>query len=315
MVNSGSVKHFYAVARNSVNTKRVAARDLQVPIVVFALDPAAEPFREETSTIAVDESAARIRLRHSVRPGAALAVFNLENGKQAEFRVENVNGSGEVDVLAADPAAEIWDGARSGSGERRADREALQIALRAARQLRAEFEKVALRAELARGRAEILLRRIEEAVARADAGILGGPTATAEFNEPVFSPRSEPAPVASAPPAPAEPAAVPPPAVETPRFQTGPISWDDRRSSRRIQVKMLARIRHPMFAEVIQPLDLSRRGLGFESPSLYEADIPVWIALHYRDNALDVLETPARIVRVARSRRDGQHIYGVRFEN
>jgi hypothetical protein len=104
-------------------------------------------------------------------------------------------------------------------------------------------------------------------------------------------------------------------AVQGNQLLTGPISWEDRRSSRRVHVKTRARIRHPRSSEVIQPVDVSRKGLCFESDTLYELNSRVWVALHYRHDDVDLMETPSRIVRVSVSGSGNAHSYGVKFEN
>ena len=95
---------------------------------------------------------------------------------------------------------------------------------------------------------------------------------------------------------------------------SGPVSWDDRRTTRRIQVRTRARIRRPDLVEVVQPINLSRRGLCFESRYPYELNSAVWVVLHYQEDTADLIETPSRIVRIIPRGNGESPYYGVRFE-
>ena len=95
---------------------------------------------------------------------------------------------------------------------------------------------------------------------------------------------------------------------------SGHVRWDDRRTTRRIHVRTRARIRRPDLVEILEPINVSRRGLCFESDHSYELNSMVWVALHYQEDMPDLLETPSRVVRII-PRGDGAPVrYGVHFE-
>ena len=79
---------------------------------------------------------------------------------------------------------------------------------------------------------------------------------------------------------------------------SGHVRWDDRRTTRRIRVRTRARIRRPDLVEILEPINVSRRGLCFESDYSYELNSMVWVALHYQEDMPDLLETPSRVVRI-----------------
>jgi uncharacterized protein (DUF3084 family) len=91
-----------------------------------------------------------------------------------------------------------------------------------------------------------------------------------------------------------------------------PISWSDRRGSRRIQLRTRARIRRAASSEIVAPINVSRGGIAFESRAAYELDEVIWVAMHFREGE-QPMETPSRIVRITRVETAGYN-YGVSFE-
>jgi hypothetical protein len=85
-------------AANIMSNKRDSERiQLNFPIRVSLFGGRREPFSEETHTIEVNRMGARIALQHSVVPNEVLRVVNLENMREADFRV--------VDAIRLEPGA------------------------------------------------------------------------------------------------------------------------------------------------------------------------------------------------------------------
>src|ERR1700730_14685471 len=60
---------------------------LTIPIRVLSLDTARGEFSEDTYTVLVNRTGARIGLKHQVLQGDTLRIINLENYAEADFRV------------------------------------------------------------------------------------------------------------------------------------------------------------------------------------------------------------------------------------
>ena len=507
-------------------------REQRIRIAVFDLNPNTGAFREHTYTLTVGPAAATILLRHPVVVGTTLTIYNLENGRQADFVVESAPAPRQVRLAPADPAVDIWElnetasapplpeetrvareqnelgraaiasiatgsgaeaaragtiegaageaaragtdggaarearrvgadeavarkAARAGADEAAAreaaagvveaegtvgravdythlldahvaeqtraleltQQEAMAVALRAAQSLRRELEEMADRAVLVRDRAKKLTREAADACARAAACTTDlqalradkkgadqklvearrhleqaeaafaavraevaratatsrpataqpaeAPVAAEPVPEPVLAAEPVPEPVMAAEPAAAtaQPAEAPvaaelvpepvmaaePPATTaqpteapvaaepvlaaesvaaagarrgpslttTQQFAagfSGNVRWDDRRTTRRLHVRTRARIRRPDLVEILEPINVSRRGLCFESDYSYELNSMVWVALHYQEDMPDLLETPSRVVRIIPRENGAPVRYGVHFE-
>lgn len=321
----------------------------KIPLVVFGTDQKGEAFQEDTSTLQVARTWAKIRLRHVPQAGSDLLIFNKENGNQAEFVFESATGANEAKLLLRDHSVDIWQldfgvpaepapdlrprwhlvcvrcGTRESVPLESAEVARLEASGRvmrhcpqcvAATEWQMEMPQAPTEAappEPARAAVPAaepspdshaeLLARLEEAL-RAEAKA----PAVAEQPQPIKPPAvAEPEPPAPAPPA---PTAVPPAA---PQPAAAPeISWMDRRSSRRIQLRTRARVRRASSSEIVQPVNVSRGGICFESRAAYELDEVVWVAMHYREGG-EAMETPSRIVRITRMENTGFN-YGVRFD-
>jgi hypothetical protein len=143
-------------------------------------------------------------------------------------------------------------------------------------------------------------------------------------------PASRPVPPAAMPPAAARPVPPPPvpaapappsapPPVASPQMPQAPhaapeLNGAERRTSRRIYIKTRARIRRASAssAEVVEPVNVSRGGICFRSRASYDLDEVIWVAMHFREDEGDPLETPSRIVRVSPGADQGRS-YGVQF--
>lgn len=94
------------------------------------------------------------------------------------------------------------------------------------------------------------------------------------------------------------------------------VKKNDNRRGRRIQLRTLIRVRRESGtqAEVLQPVDVSRGGVSFQSVQEYKVSEVVYIALHYNPKQPnDALETGARIVRIERLPQWEAFEYGVQF--
>ncbi len=104
---------------------------------------------------------------------------------------------------------------------------------------------------------------------------------------------------------------------EAPPGRAGPApspEGRDRRETRRISVKTRARIRQDSgpVVEVLEPVNVSRVGLGFQSAQQYALHEVVWVTLHYQPGA-EKLETRSMIVRTVPLPESGLFSYGVKF--
>jgi hypothetical protein len=131
------------------------------------------------------------------------------------------------------------------------------------------------------------------------------------------------------PPPPAAPPLAAPPVVETAAATAAAPapepSGPERRTSRRIQMKTRVRIRRDSdnVSEVLEPINLSRGGVGFQSCKRYALHETVWVTMHYQpDNlgakghALDgaaEMETKSIIVRAAPIPQSTEFSYGLKF--
>jgi hypothetical protein len=107
------------------------------------------------------------------------------------------------------------------------------------------------------------------------------------------------------------------------------LSGPERRTSRRIQMKTRVRIRRDAerdsesVAEVLEPLNLSRGGVGFQSSKRFALHETVWVTMHYQPGSAESkalaadgaaeMETKAIIVRAAPLADGAEFSYGLRF--
>jgi len=134
-------------------------------------------------------------------------------------------------------------------------------------------------------------------------GLLGRGWAAAK---PSVAPIAEPAaaPVV-AKPAPPQPARAPEPEPE-PVEPTGA----ERRTSRRIQMKTKIRVRYSKALEIVEPINVSKGGISFESQRSYALHEIIFVTMHYQPET-DQMETRSIIVRAAP--KDDVTSYGVKF--
>jgi hypothetical protein len=328
----------------------------KIGVVVFGTDQKGDGFQEDSSTIEVAATWAKIRLRHSPQPGSDLLLFNKENGNQAEFVFEAMAAPNEATLSLRDHSVDIWQLDFGLPAEPVPDE-------RLRRHLYCSHcgtrESVALDKDAAANleQAGRLMRHCPQCMESTEWRVEGEPAAAAApvkeeaapppapappapVPQPVAAP---PPPAAAPPPAPAPPAPVPqpvaappPPAAAPPPPEAAPtaavappppvpppeaaaaaeaappVSWADRRGSRRIALRTRARIRRTAASEIVTPINVSRGGICFESRAAYELDEVIWVGMHYREGE-QPLETPSRVVRITRMEGAGYN-YGVSFE-
>ncbi len=105
-------------------------------------------------------------------------------------------------------------------------------------------------------------------------------------------------------------AATPPASDEAPEP-----SGAERRVSRRIQMKTRFRIRRDSdsVADVLEPLNVSRGGVGFQSSKRFTLHETVWVTMHYQPGSAGEMETKSIIVRAAPLSNGSDVSYGVKF--
>ncbi len=86
---------------------------LSIPIRVIAFGESDRSFSEDTHTIEVNRGGARIALKHRVAPDDTLRIINLENLREADFRVAGATRlaseeGGEWGVECLDVERNIW---------------------------------------------------------------------------------------------------------------------------------------------------------------------------------------------------------------
>jgi len=133
------------------------------------------------------------------------------------------------------------------------------------------------------------------------------------------TPPPEPAAAAATPAeaAPPPPAATPQPQPEaslTEQLLHAGQPVPERRASKRIFIKTRARIRRASSAEIVEPINVSRGGICFQSRASYELDEVVWVAMHYRDGDSHPMETTSRVVRISRGAPNQPPAYGISFQ-
>jgi hypothetical protein len=121
-----------------------------------------------------------------------------------------------------------------------------------------------------------------------------------------------PAPVAS--PQPPVPAIPEPPAPAETAAEVPELAGPERRTSRRIQMKTKVRIRRDSdnVAEILEPLNISRGGVGFLSCKRFALHETVWVIMHYRSDSTD-MEMKSMIVRAASVANSTDFSYGLKF--
>jgi len=115
-------------------------------------------------------------------------------------------------------------------------------------------------------------------------------------------------------PEPPPPAPAPAPVVTEPKKEP---EGKERRVARRIAMKTKVRVRRDNVDdfEIVEPLNVSRGGVGFESVNEYQLDEIIWVIVHYEEEKPDSeqIETRSTIVRVVPLKKWDAFSYGVQF--
>ena len=135
-------------------------------------------------------------------------------------------------------------------------------------------------------------------------GLLGrGWAAAAPAAASAASPAASPIVVPAVEPAPTPLARAPEPELAEPKGA-------ERRTSRRIQMKTKIRVRYNKAMEIIEPVNVSKGGISFESLRTYALHEIIFVTMHYQPET-DQMETRSIIVRAA-PKQEGTS-YGVKF--
>jgi hypothetical protein len=133
--------------------------------------------------------------------------------------------------------------------------------------------------------------------------------------------RSQTAPAAAAAAhgsaAPSAPIAPPAAPLAVPAGGEAPAEGAERRRSRRIQMRTRARIRRQSdgSAEVLEPVNVSRGGIGFRSSRLYALHEKISVNMHFQPNQpeSEISESRGMIVRAVAETGTQLYSYGVKF--
>lgn len=88
----------------------------------------------------------------------------------------------------------------------------------------------------------------------------------------------------------------------------------EQRAANRVQAEMLVRIRRGDYrSEIVEPVNVSQGGFGFQSVLEYSQGEMVFTTLDYRPGKAETAEVPSAIVRVTPLFRWDAYSYGVRF--
>jgi hypothetical protein len=302
----------------------------KIPITVYGSDSKGEMFVEDTATALVARDWIMVPIRKRIPPGSEVIVFNKTNGNQAEFLVEEQDGSGIYRARLKDQSVDIWERDFGVPPEPKPDTR-LRVHLLCKNCGTQESVQLEADESAAVAAGEVIWRHCAHCVEETDwqsaswlaeqrrlddqrkeekrkEELRRAAPATAAVAPP--PPPPEPPPVAP-PMNDAPPEVVEPPPAAEPEPPAAPINWAERRSSRRIQMKTRARVRRTdNRSEIVSPLNVSRGGIAFETGQQYGLDEMIQVALHYREGE-QPLETLGSIVRV--SPRGQTTEYGVKF--
>ena len=100
--------------QDKTNGRRTERLMLEIPIRVLSFDKSAGNFSEESHTIFVNRDGALIALKSRVAPGETVRIINLENLREADFRVvgtarKDTGDTTEWGVECLEKARTLWD--------------------------------------------------------------------------------------------------------------------------------------------------------------------------------------------------------------
>jgi hypothetical protein len=151
---------------------------------------------------------------------------------------------------------------------------------------------------------QLFMSRLERLVRFLDGEDVSGELTPSEKT--AYAALGGPKPAAQAPVAPSKGAPEAAPAAEP--------QGKNRRQARRIQMKTRVRIRRdsdPM-TEVLEPLDVSKGGVSFQSPRRFALHEIIWVSMHYKPG-VSAMAVRSQIVRVAPIPQSVEFSYGAKF--
>lgn len=170
---------------------------------------------------------------------------------------------------------------------------------------------------------QIYLRRLERLsrfLAGEDVSLELTPTeieAYALISTPPEEPRAAVAAAAHHSAVPSPPIVPPAAPSAAPAAGEVPLEGAERRTARRIQMRTRARIRRESdgTAEVLEPVNVSRGGIGFRSSRLYALHEKISVNMHYQPKQpeSDISESRGMIVRAVAEAGTQSYSYGVKF--
>lgn len=270
---------------------------LRFPLRVSAFGGNTGAFSEETSTVEVNRTGARIMLKHAVATNDTIRIVNLENLREADFRVSGPAGleGGEVaewGVECLEPDRNLWDikfSAPLGSSEHPSG--ALLVCADCGAQSFCNLQDWELEV-LASGSLQRLCTEC------------GGPTAWQYAD---VSRRVEHVHEHEAPAAPAAPS------VTAPVAEVSPAAWEAKREHKRLALKMRTLIRDQNGREEIAKTEnISKGGLAIGLGLILEVGDIVTVYCPYSEGGQN-FEQKAE-VRNRRTFFAGEKwIYGLRY--
>ena len=245
------------------NARRRTDRILApVRIRVIGNDASGVSFAEETVTVSFNRQGARISLTHSLLPDDIVLMMNLENSIEEEFRViggfQQVFGDRrEWGVEAVNPESEIWGIAFEPPVE-------------------GVQPKVLIECAACKKAAQSPLSSIQYEVLLATGMISRHCERCGETTR--WKPSEQPV------------------TAEIIAAAKQPVPHEDTRKVRRLRLVMRIRVRNAWgVSDIAQTRDVSKAGLCFLSPVLFQVGDDVYITLPFAENQAPV-ETPGKIV-------------------
>jgi hypothetical protein len=304
----------------------------KIAVTVYGTDTKGEMFVEDCNTSSVAREWVKLPLRRRVSAGAEIIIFNKTNGNQAEFLLEGLE-DGLTKAILKDLSVDIWEKDFGVPKEPVPDpRPRVHMICKVCGTIESvpmeepDRQRALAGDEFWRHCAHCVEEtdwQSEEWIAHLQRQKTAPPPPPPAPVQHELPSALRPAPVAPEPPPPPPPVPPlpppPPPVASKPAPAPAPeppsppeVSWRERRSSRRIQMKTRARIRRSSGeAEVVAPLNLSKGGVCFDSVHPYVLDEKIFVVMHYREGE-EALETPGSVVRV--SPRGDRFEYGVRYD-
>lgn len=272
-------------------TRRSDRIYLRLPIEVAGTDCYNFSFADRTETLVISAHGALILLRRALVPEQELTIRFAPTHKEAGVRVVGQIGDTPegacYGVEFLDPKADVWE----------IEFPPLAKSEDAVARVLLECERCHMREVVYLNELEVEVFQVNRRLSRTCKRC----GETGHWWEPVAMGAAEKAKVADQ--LEAEAAAPPAPPPRT----------SNERKYGRVELEMVACIRHPQFGEeIVTPQNLSRGGLCFKSRKLYHAARPIDVAVPYSEGGANIF-APAKILRRIETEEEGLYIYGVEY--